>query len=983
MLKIIMDIDRLIKYYNKFKYGEELYHKLMLKRVRKILLISTFYNALSLEEETKFSEQIIGGYHQFSLTSIPKVTNAINAKHAIRLLEKEEFDMVISTSRIGEPDPFKLSEIVKKKYPDSVFLLLLTETFELKKINISRFRYIDNVFLWTGNPALFLAMIKSVEDLWNAPFDTKEGGISVILLVEDSINFYSIYLPELYKELMVQTQKLITEESNNDIKYLRMRSRPKILFAKNLEEAKELLEKYKDYLLCVITDLELQGENHAGLELIDIVKNSSPYVPVLAQSSDSELLREAHKKGVEVSHKNTPFILNDFHNFLVNKCGFGDFVFRNGSGDEVYTVKTLAEFEKKLAEIPIEVFEYHKKNKHFCTWLAARGELTLAKKLRKIKTNKFKSSEHHRKFLLNVLKNLRKKEIKGKILNFSENSFDDEYPIYKIGDGSLGGKGRGLSFLNAILAVANIKKKFSGAIIDIPKTFIVCTSFFDQFIEDNYLYLDYDYHNDDEIAGFFKEAKLPKSLNEFLLKILNKITNPIVVRSSGLLEDSQFHPFAGVYKSVMLPNNHEDINVRLEQLSDAVKLVYASVYFKESRAYINRIGLKLEEEKMAVIIQEIVGKENENYFYPDFSGVAQSYNYYPISYITNRDGVAVVGVGLGSFVVEGEKAYRFCPKYPEVKYIEDEDILKLTQSNFFALDISKKDEKCDSEDSFIVKLPINVAKEHGRLFYTASTWDYINQRIEPGISSKGPIIINFENILKYEYLPLAKILTEILELCEAALGAPVEIEFAVNIGEINCFHLLQVRPLTTYDQIEMIDIDSIDKDKIFLLSKSGCGNGVIDEIYYIVYIEPDLFDNTKTNEMKNDISKINEILKSKDNYYLLIGPGRWGSRDKFLGISVDWNDISNAKAIVEVGFKDFDIEPSQGTHFMHNVISMNIGYFNIPYYSNDNSFIDWEWLKSKKVEIKGEFCKVVKLSKPLKIIMDGKKCKYAILKGDF
>ena len=977
-----MDIDKLIKYYNKFKYGEELYHKLMLKRVRKILLISTFYNALSLEEETKFSEQIIGGYHQFSLTSIPKVTNAINAAHAIQLLEKEKFDMVISTSRIGEPDPFKLSELVKKKYPGSVFLLLLTETFELKKINISKFQFIDNVFLWTGNPALFLAMIKSVEDMWNAPFDTKEGGISVILLVEDSINFYSIYLPELYKELMVQTQNLITEESNNDIKYLRMRSRPKILFAKNLKQAKEVLKKYNDYLLCVITDLELQGEDTAGLQLIDIVKTSSPYVPILAQSSDSELLREAYKKGVDVSHKDTPFILNDFHNFLIRKCGFGDFVFRTDSGEEVYIAKTLSEFEKGLAEIPIEVFEYHQQNKHFCTWLAARGELTLAKKLRKIKKDKFKSSEAHRKFLLNVLKNLRKKEIKGKILNFSEENFDNDYPIYKIGDGSLGGKGRGLSFLNAILSVANIKKKFSNVIIDIPRTFIVCTSFFDQFIEENYLYLDYDYHSDDEIKAFFREAKLPENLKENILKILKRVTKPIVIRSSGLLEDSQFHPFAGVYKSVMLPNNHEDINIRLQQVIDAIKLVYASVYFKEARAYINRIGLKLEEEKMAVIIQEIVGKQNEHYFYPDFSGVAQSYNYYPISYITNRDGVAVVGVGLGSFVVEGEKAYRFCPKYPEVKYIEDEDILKLTQSKFFALDIGRNDKKCDSEESFIAKLPIDIAKKHGRLYFTASTWDYINQRVVPGVSGKGPIIVNFENILKYEYLPLSKILMEILGLCEAALGAPVEIEFAVNINETNHFYPLQVRPLTTYDQLEIIDIDLLNRDEIFLHSKSGCGNGIIEDLYYIIYIEPDLFDNRKTKEMKNDISKINEILKKDNKYYLLIGPGRWGSRDRFLGISVDWDNISNAKAIVEVGLKDFDIEPSQGTHFMHNVISMNIGYFNLPYYSNDEYFIDWDWLKSKKVAIKGEYCKVVELSKPIKVVMDGKKCRYAILKGD-
>ncbi len=975
----IMDINKLIKIYNKFKYGESLYNKLMQKRIRKILIVSTFYNAFMLEEESKFSEQIIGGYHQYNLTTIPKITNALSSSHALKILEKEKFDLIISTLRIGDPDPFELSKIVKKNNNETAFILLFTESYDLKILTDERMANIDNVFLWGGEPSLFLAMIKSVEDRWNAPNDTTIGGVSVILLIEDSIDFYSLYLPEIYRLLMKQTQKLIKEEANNDIKYLRMRTRPKILLAKTFEQAKNLYTDYKNYLLAVITDMELGNFESAGLEIIDFVKNENPYVPILAQSSNASLLKKARQKGVEVSHKNTPFVLNDFNTFLMKNCGFGDFVFRDGKGNEIAVAKTFNEFEKLLAEIPIESFEYHSKKKDFCTWLIPRRELTLARKLRKINKNKFSNIEKHRQFLLNVIKYIKTKNQRGKILNFTDETIAYNDVIYKIGEGSLGGKGRGLSFLNALFAASNIKKKFKSSIIQIPKTCIVSTEFFDEFIMENYLYLDYEFHSDEEITQFFINANLPERLKLTLKKILKQLNTPIIVRSSGLLEDSQFHPFAGIYKSVTLPNCSDSFEVRMKQLEDAIKLVYASVYLKETRAYINRLGLKIEEEKMAVIIQEVVGNRFENFFYPHFAGVAQSFNYYPLSYMKKKDGIVTMALGFGKYVVEGEKCFRFCPEHCKLRFLTDEDMLKSSQTEFYALDLKKCESVCSGEESFLAKLPLERAEQHGTISLIASTYDIVNRRIEPGIYSRGPRIINFDNILLYEYFPLADILKELLKLSEYALGSPVEIEFAATIDKKLNINILQVRPLTTYENLDIVKLEKMQKNNMIVYTEKGCGHGIIDNVKNIVFIEPELFDKTLTVEMKKEINEINELLRKKGEEYILIGPGRWGSRDKFLGIPVNWEDINMVKTIVETGIKDFDIEPSQGTHFIHNIISMNIGYFNVPFYAKENNFINWNWLKSIEPSLKKRFVTLLSLENPLTVLMDGKNGKYAII----
>ncbi len=969
-----MEIENLIKIYEKFKYGENLYHRLMQKRIRNILLISTFYNSFSLEENIKFSEQIIGSYHQFNLTTIPKIDVAINSAHALKLIKKNNYDLIISTLQIGSPTPVELADILKKENKNLNFLLLLTEACDPELLEKLKKSKIDNIFFWTGNSRLFLAMIKSVEDKLNAPYDTKVGPTSVILLVEDSISYYSKYLPELLKEVMIETQRLIREEADNELKYLRMRTRPKILLATNREEALNFYNEYKDYLLCVITDIQLDDEeDRFGLEFVDIIKNENPDIPILVQSANAELLKEAREKEVDISYKNSPFILNDLRQFLLNKCGFGDFVFRDPNGREIDRAKSLFEFANKLKNIPIESFKYHAERKHYCMWILTRGELNTARKLRKIKKEKFKSPEEHRKFLINVFKNLWIKRIKGKTLKFSEDLIDENDIILKIGDGSLGGKGRGLSFLNSFLTATRLKKRFEKSTVDIPKTFIITTSYFDKFIEDNYLYLDYDFHTDEEITKIFLNANFPKDLIEILKVILKKVTNPIIVRSSGLLEDSQFHPFAGIYKSVALPNNSKSLEERLFHLIQAIKIVYSSVFLKEARAYLKRLNLNIEEEKMGIIIQEITGEKYKNLFFPHFSGVAQSYNFYPISYIKNEDGICSIAIGLGKYVVEGGKCYKFCPKYPDVNYLTS-----ITQSEFYALNLEKNN--LTDEDSFIEKKDIRFLSSTRFINYCVSTIDYQSQRVYPGFRKSGPVVTDFANLLKYKAYPLSEIISQILDFSKTAMGSEVEIEFSGIIRDKLEFRILQVRPLVSYEAVKLEDIDKIPKENIFLFTTSGIGHGIIEKLKYLILVYPERFDKTKTIEIKEEISFFNEFLSEKNENFILIGPGRWGSQDRFLGIPVKWDDINNSKVIVEVGLKDFDIDPSQGTHFMHNVISLKLGYFNVPY-RDKSSFIDYSWLyNSTKKIVEKKFSAIFYSESPFRVIMDARKGKYAIIK---
>ncbi len=988
-----MKFKELRQYYEKFKYGEDNFHNLMQYRVKEILLISTFYDAYIFEHDSLMSEQIVGEYHHLNLTTVPRITSVPTGEDAINLLKEKHFDLVITTMRTGDLNPFELSAHIKALQPNIPIILMLTVKSDISiiKRNRDRLENIENIFLWNGDSKLILAMIKYVEDKKNAPYDTENGLVKVILLVEDSINFMSIYLPLLYTEVMEQTQRLISSALNDNQKYNRMRKRPKVLVANNYEEGLCLAEKYKEHLLCVMSDMEFYRndklDSEAGINFLKAIKQKDPDMVCLLQSSELQNREKAESLGVTFLHKQSQFLLKDLRNFIVEKLGFGDLIFRNKDGKEIVRAKKLFDFEKIIADLPEDVLINHTRQKDFSSWLVAHGEMLFAKNIKTIEPEDFGSYEDYKEYLIGQFREIRKTRNRGKILTLNPETLRQDGVVTRIASGSLGGKGRGLAFFNSFLVTTEFETRFKGVKIKVPHTAIIGTNGFNEFVSDNNLFDLRDCEDDEEIKKRFIAGKLSQKIRDRLRIYLEGVKGPIAVRSSGLLEDSQSQPFAGVYQTYMLANTEEDIEKRFEQLVCAVKLVYSSVFLTDTRKYIENLSYIIEEESMAVVIQEVVGNNYDNYYYPHLSGVAQSFNFYPTANMQNQDGVASIAVGLGQAVVEGEKNYRFCPAHPTVNYLSDDEILKSTQTEFYAVDLGKKNaDILKGEFETLARLNISKAEKHGNLYHLASVWDHDNHRIVDGLGTPGSRVVNFANILKHEVFPLAEIIKRVLNMAQIALGIPVEIEFAVDLTKneaedrIPTFYLLQVRPMTVNSEDLMIDMDNIKDEEMLLYTEEGLGNGKIDDIYDIVYIDPEKFDKTMTIEMCAEIDKINTIMKEQNREYVLIGPGRWGTKDRFLGIPVLWSQISKAKIIVEVGLENFEIEPSQGTHFFHNVVALNIGYFNVPYKKKKKSFIDWDYIKSLKAEKEYDYFTHVVSDKPFNVIMDGKNRRSLICK---
>lgn len=956
-----MDIKKLNYYYNKFKYGEDIFHTLMQNRVREILLVSTFYDAFIFEQDGRLAEQIFGEFHQLHLTFPSRITSVPTGEEALRKLNQSEFDLVITMMRIGDVTPFELSRRIKQRRPNLPVLLLLNVQSDVKRIDKSskEMKYIDNVFLWSGDSRIFLAMIKYVEDLLNVEHDTVDGLVRVVLLVEDSVYFYSRFLPIMYSEMMLQTQRLISEELNDMQKNYRMRTRPKVLMVHTFEDAIQMCEKYQEYLLCVISDVRFPNngelDSEAGLKLIRYLHSHNYDIPILLQSSEDTLENKARALHVNFLNKRSKSLLNDLSNFIYANLGFGDFVFRDRTGGEIDRIRSISEFESKLLRIPDESLLYHSKRNHFSAWLIAHGEIEVARKIRPLHVEDFGGSvDREREFLAGVFRDVRLRKNKGSIINFEAQNLTEENEIVRLSQGSLGGKGRGLAFLNALFVTMEFEDRFKDVKIKIPRTAFIGTGEFDFFLTTNKLREKMSDADDEHIKQMFLEAPLSPELQKKLTIYLDHIKNPMAIRSSGLLEDSQTQPFAGIYQTFMLPNNHPDKNVRQKQLEDAIKMVYASTFLKNAREYIERIHYRIEEEKMTVIIQEIVGDFHGDHYYPHFSGTAQSHNYYPTSYMKHSDGIASVALGLGQWVVNGEKSYRFCPRYPEIQALSPEDLLKNSQTAFYALNVKNNDfDLKQGTATTLSRLELNVAEKDDVLWHIASVWDHSDNRIRDGLNYYGPRVITFANILKFNRFPLADILSEILDIGEQAFGAPIEIEFAVNLQKnpdhniFPTFYLLQVRPFFLHSEEIFMNPDDINKDELLLYTRQGMGNGIIPHIRDLIYIDPEKFDNTKTLEMQREIQVINDRMLAEDREYILIGQGRWGSRDQFLGIPVRWADINQAKVIVETGLEGFIVEASQGTHFFHNLVAMNVGYFTVPYKPERNG-IDWTWLKSQK-----------------------------------
>jgi hypothetical protein len=814
-------------------------------------------------------------------------------------------------------------------------------------------------------------------------FDTTHGLVRVILLVEDSVHYYSMFLPSLYSVIMKQTQRLIEEEVSDINKHLRMRIRPKVLMAHTYEDAIMLYEKYREYMLCVISDVRyrVNGEvdAHAGFKLIKQILAKNRDLPMILQSSETENQALANELGVHFLNKNSKHLFKDLREYMVYNLGFGNFIFRSPDGEIIDEAANIAEFEEKIMRIPVNSLEFHSRFNHFSNWLIAHGEVQIAKKIRPMKIDDFDSRDELRLFLYHIFRTVRIEKNRGKIINFDAVSLSEMNQIIRLTEGSLGGKGRGLAFLNALLCTMDYEKKFENTAISLPSTAIIGTNEFDQFVDRNSIMDKVQGKSDEEIDTIFIEGELSEALVSRLEIYLDHVEYPIAVRSSSLLEDSQAQPLAGVYRTFMLPNNHQDKMHRLRQLMDAIKLVFASVFLSDARNFLDALNFKAEEEKMAVILQETVGSlKGEHYYYPHISGVAQSYNFYPTSHMQHADGIANIALGLGKSVVEGKLNYRFCPKYPELDMLPQEEMVRNSQKEFFALNLSNNDfDLTKGEEITLSKLRLSDADKHGTLRYLASVWDYENDRLTDNLQEKGLKVLTFSSILKYHYFPLAKIVDELLEIGEIALGIPVEIEFAVNLDHEKSFankptfYILQIRPLSVSTDAYHIDAEKLIKEELLMYTEHGMGNGVIEELRDVIYLDPECFNKTMTHKMQTEIEQFNEKMAKEGKRYILIGPGRWGSRDKFLGIPVRWPQINRAKVILETGLRDFIVEASQGPHFFHNLVAMNVGYFTIPWVSNTD-FVDLDWLTAQECKERGEYFVHVEFDHPLIVRMDGK-----------
>ncbi len=972
------------QFLNKSNVNRDVYHDLMPFKVREILLIANLYDAYSIEKEGKFSEHVLGEYHQLNLTSVPRITGVSSAEEAFEQMNSKHFDLVILMVGADKNTTLDLSERIKKSFPYVPVFLLLNNNSDIafyeKKTRYSA--YVDRTFVWNGDSRIFFSMIKLVEDKINVENDTHVGMVRVILLVEDSPKYYSRYLPLLYQVVMEQTKRIIEDVSTDELyKVLRMRARPKILLASTYEGAQEIINKYKDNLLCLISDVKFDkdgvDDGNAGFELVQYVRSMIKNLPVIIQSSNLSNSKRSYELKATFINKHSDSLLQDFQSFITYYLGFGNFIYRDKSGSQIGIARSLKEFENQLRTIPDESLLYHAKRDHFSLWLMARGEIQAAKILNPHKVSDFESSQELRQVLIDVIQRFRNEQNKGKIIPFDENAILDESNILSLSDGSLGGKGRGLAFINTLIYNFDFTQLVPDINIRAPKTAVIGTDEFEQFLERNYL-RDYviSERNYELIQKRFMEASLSDTLMKRLKMVLRKITKPIAVRSSGMFEDSMMQPFAGIFETYILPNNHEDFNVRLEQLTNAIKMVYASVYSPVAKGYIEAVNYKVEEEKMAVILQEVVGNKYENYFYPHISGVAQSYNYYPFAHMKPEEGFAVAAVGLGKYVVEGEKAYRFSPLYPATEINSPKDQFKNSQMKAFVVDLRKSEpDLMEGDTAGLSYIDIDDIEMHGNLKHCASVYDADTRTIYPGISRPGPRIVNFSNILKYNYIPLAKTIEKILDVVKEAMGSPVEIEYAVDLNKDGLnkasFYLLQIKPMIGNASDYHIDVNRLKKEEMVIYAEKAMGNGHIKDIQDVIFVDKSKFDKSRTEEMAEEIEILNRKMIDQDKQYILVGPGRWGTRDRFIGIPVKWPQISQAKVITETSLEDFPLDASSGSHFFHNVTSMNVGYISIQQ-EQSGGFINWEVLYDQEVLEETEFFKHIRFKKPLHIRMDGK-----------
>ncbi|MEI6576949.1 MAG: PEP/pyruvate-binding domain-containing protein [Bacteroidota bacterium] len=976
-----------------FVFNETSFSNLMKKRIFNILLISSKYDAFILEEDGRIDEQIFNEYVALNLRYPPQFIQASSEPDAFSTLEQININLIITMLSAEKTDSFDLAFKIKKRYPNIPIVVLTPFSREVfLKLDQEDLSAIDYVFCWLGNADLLLAIIKLIEDKMNVEHDVNEIGVQAILLVEDSIRFYSSYLPHIYKIIYKQSTDFMTEGLNEHQQTLRLRGRPKILLATNYEEAVSLYQKYKNNLLGVISDITYSREGKedkiAGLRLVDLIKNDDKFMPILLQSSELENEAAAKELRVGFLYKRSKTMSLELRNFISEYFAFGDFVFIDPNDfKEITRAPDLKSLQEKIFEIPDESLEYHITRNHFSKWLRARALFPIAELFKSITPEDFKDLDEVRRFIFDAIATFRVSKARGIIAEFYRDRFDEYLTFTRIGKGSIGGKARGLAFLDTLIKRNHLFDRFKDVIITIPRTVVICADVFDEFMEENELYkIALSELPDEEILTNFVRARLPFRIHEDLYTFISVVRNPIAIRSSSLLEDSHYQPFAGIYSTYMIPNVENDERLMIENLSSAIKAVYASAFFKDSKSYMTATSNVIDEEKMAIVLQEVCGRTYTNRFYPAASGVARSINFYPIAPEKPEDGIANIAFGLGKYIVDGGNTLRFSPKYPKkVLQLTSPDMaLRETQKVFYALDLDPAHFKPTIDDGLnLLKLKISDAENDNALRYAASTYDMQNNLLRDGFQPGGKKLITFSNILFHNVFPMAEILNDVLHIGSREMNKAIEIEFAVDLdrpkGEPKIFYLLQIRPIVEADDSLAISLDEVKPEETVIISESALGNGVIDTLCDLVYVKPETFKAADSKTIAERVDMLNAQLLKEGRNYILVGPGRWGSSDPWLGIPVKWPQISGARVIIESGLEHYRIDPSQGTHFFQNLTSFRVGYFTLNPFIKDGHY-DLEWLNSKPALYEDEYLRHLRFEKPLVVKIDRKRNRGVIYK---
>lgn len=974
-----------------YEFEEFEFTQLMQNRIHKVLIVCSNYDYYMLEEDGRIDERLFNEYTALHLRYPPSFMHANSAKRAIKMLETDKIDLVITWLDVGNYKTFETSKQIKEAFPNVPIAALSHYSSEVKsKLKSDKKNTVDFLFHWNGNVEIFLAIIKLTEDKMNAENDIGTVGVKAILLVEDSLKFYSRYIPMIYKVILKQTHAFMSEGLNEHRKMLLMRGRPKILLTTNFEEGLDLFQRYKNNLLGIISDVTYFKEGKlckkAGFELLEHVRGVSKFFPFLIQSSDPTNEEKTLELGGKFLYKHSETLGVDIKHYITKYFAFGNFEFWDPINEEIVaTAKDLKGFQKALNSVSDETVVYHAVRSEYSKWLRSRALFPLAELFSNVEYDDFENVKEIRKFLIKAIKLYRVYRSRGVIAKFDRKKYDEYLGFSRIGEGALGGKGRGLAFIDSFLKRNKLFKKFKDVSISIPRTVVISTEVFDEFVETHKLIrFAAKCNNDEEILQTFNSKSLPKWVLEDI-KVFLKVTKaPIAVRSSSTLEDSHYQPFAGVFATYMVP--HTNPKKMLEMVASAIKSVIASAFFQNSKSYLKATNRTIEEDKMAVILQEVIGKQYEDVYYPNISGVARSINFYPIGEEKPHEGIAQIALGLGEIIVGGERTLRFSPYHPKkvLQLSSPGTAQRETQKYFYGLDINPESYQVSTSEAINKKkISLRKAKNHGSLKYVASTYDLQNNIIRPGVLHDGIRVLTFDNILKYNTFPLAEILKELLRIGQREMRNPIEMEFAVKLdvkpGNPKEFSFLQIRPIVESINTESVLPLEINYSDAIIYSESALGNGKYENIYDFVYVKPETFNSANTRQIASAVEELNSQFVEQNKNYILVGPGRWGSSDPWLGIPVIWPQISAAKIIVEAGLHDFRIDPSQGTHFFQNLTSFKVGYLTINPFINEGLF-DIDYLNDQDAIFENQWLRHVQFKSPLTILIDGKENKAIIYK---